>query len=380
MPNYDTESSSKQASNAVLFTVLILILVAIVVALCSVKWETVKGNELGIKETFSGGVENTVLMPKTYSMWRGFADIIQYDASSQVYELDDYKVQSAEGQDLIFKINLRWRIDPERLVAIHTKVRDKIDKKLIEPSVMRIVKDEATRLPATAAYSGTNLVTLQSTIQADLINPQGELRSRGVIVELFVIKHIDLDPKYIEEIKQKQIATQRQLRAVEEQKAADAEALVAKAKAQSDLNKVVVEAQRDKETTVLKAQAEQEKAILAAKGEQQKSILEAEGKMQAAISEAKGILALGEAKANAQKLQLMAYAVPGAEAFVRTEIAKSLAEGTRNIQGYLPEGMTVNLLADNFMKAVETILRPAGTSQKTAEATPREALNAVAQK
>lgn len=204
--------------------------------------------------------------------------------------LDSYLVQSAEGQDMRISLNLRWRINPAKLVQIHKTVREDIEEKLIRPVVMRVVKDEATKMKAIDAYSGEGLVRLQASIQTSLTG-QGEgkeLAERGVIVENFVIEHIELDPKYIEEIKQKQIATQRTLRAAEEQKAAEAEALVAKSKAQADLNKSVVEAQRDKEVMVLKAQAEQEKQILSAKGQQQQLILEAEGQKEASIAKAEG--------------------------------------------------------------------------------------------
>ncbi len=354
-------------SSTKLIAIAIAIVVSIIIGLLSIRWETVNGNELGVKETFNGGVLPDVLQPRTYRLWRGFEDIIAYDMSSQIYNLDDYRVQSVEGQDLTMKISLRWRIDPAQLIQVHKTLRTEIGKKVIEPTLMRVTKDEATKLRATDAYSGEGLVRLQSVLQNDLVNPTNELRGRGVIVETFVIKHIDLDPKYIDEIKKKQIATQRQLRAVEEQKAAEAEALVAKSTAQADLNKAVVEAQRDKEVAVLKAEAEQkktvlaaeadqQKAILAAKGEQQKSTLEAEGKMQAAISEAKGIEALGKANAEAQKLKLQAYDVKGADAYVTIEVAKHVASGMQNIKGFLPANMSVNVIGNDITKTIQDFI------------------------
>jgi regulator of protease activity HflC (stomatin/prohibitin superfamily) len=359
MGRRDEEESYHQSSrstNGKLITIAIVLALIGILAVLSFRFETVKGNELAIKETFSGGVQTNILQPKTYLLWRMVEDIIPYDVSSQVYDLEDYKVQSLEGQDLTIRLSLRWRLDPARLREVHMTLREHLDKKVIEPTVQRVVKDEATRLKATDAYSGEGLVKLQSTIQTDLASPTNELRLRGIIVETFVIKHIDLDTKYIDEIKKKQIAAQRQLRAVEEQKAAEAEALVAKSTAQADLNKAVVEAQRDKETAVLKAEAAQETAILAAKGEQQKFTLEAEGKMQAAISEAKGIEALGRAKAEAQRLQLQAYNVPGADAYVTVEVAKSVASGMQNIQGYLPANMSVNVISEDVMKSVQGLV------------------------
>lgn len=343
-----------------LITIGVILFVAMILVFFNVDYVKIHGNELGIKETWTEGVVNQVYPPKYYLLGPG-SKMYAYDASVQVYEMkgeNAYKVQSSEGQDMTIALNLRWRIDPAKLVDIHKTVRTEIPDKLIRPTVMRVVKDEATRLRAIDAYSGEGLVKLQAAIQSDLTgagNEGQELAKRGIIVENFVIEHIELDPNYIAEIKLKQIATQRQLRLVEEQKAADADALVAKAKAQSDLNKQVVEAQRDKEVTVLTAEAANEKIILAAKAEQQKLILEAEGNKEKMILEAAGTLAKGQAEAQAKKLLLEAWAVPGAESFVKVEIAKSLADGFKNIQGYLPGNISINTLSGNFMEALSTI-------------------------
>jgi regulator of protease activity HflC (stomatin/prohibitin superfamily) len=355
-----------------LITAGIVLAIICILAMVTLKWETIKGNEVGIKETMSG-IQTNILFPKTYFLWRGIEDIITYDASSQVYDLQNYKVQSVEGQDLIIDLSLRWRIDPAKLYTIHTTLREKLDKKVIEPAVQRIVKDEGTRLKAIDAFSGEGLVKLQNAIETDLTSTNNDLREKGFIVEAFVIKHIELDPNYVAEIKKKQIATQQQLRAVEEQKAAEAEALVAKAKAQADLNKAVVEAERDAKVQVLKAQADNEKVILAAKadqeqailkakGEQQRFTLEAEGKMQAAISEAKGIEALGKAKAEAQRQLLESYKVDGADAYVTVEVAKSISDGMKNIQGFLPSNMNVSVISEDILKSVKGLVAPKVTT------------------
>lgn len=336
-----------------LIAAFIGLLVLTIASLFLFEIHTVKGNEVGVKETWSGGVEKDILTPKTYFLTPGWSqEIINYDASSQLYKQPDYRVQSAEGQDLMIDYNVRWRLDTSKVVELHKTVRQDIAGKLLAPTAMRIIKDVGTTYKAIDAYSGEGLVKLQTQIQTRL-HDDDELKGRGIIIENFVIVHISLDPKYIEEIKGRQIATQRQLRAVEEQKAAEAEALVAKSKAQADLNKAVVEAQRDKEVMVLAAEADNEKQILAAKAQKEKFILEADGKKTAAISEAEGILALGKAKAEAQKLQLQAYAVEGADAFTRIEIAKAASESFKGITGYLPSDMKVNVLTEGFIKSLD---------------------------
>jgi regulator of protease activity HflC (stomatin/prohibitin superfamily) len=388
-PTTDNQPSQQTTQTQNMKTKLIVsgifLVIALVLTLTAVKIVTIQGNQLGVKETWGNGVEANILQPKTYFLFPGWSQtVIKYDASSQVFVMNDkamheeksaagrekdaYLVQSQEGQDMKISLNLRWRLDPAKLVSIHKTVRNSTEEKIIRPVVMRVVKDEATKMKAIDAYSGEGLVRLQSNIQAALTGAGegAELHERGIIVENFVIEHIELDPKYIEEIKGKQIASQRSLRAVEEQKAAEAEALVAKSKAQADLNKAVVEAQRDKEVVVLKAQAAQEQQVLAAKGQQQqltieaegakaKLIAEAEGKKQAMIATAEGTLAMGKAEANARELMLKAYDVKGADAWVRVEVAKSVAAAFQNIKGYLPSDMKVNLLTDNFGKSVDAL-------------------------
>lgn len=362
----------------------ILLLVIVVLTLMAFKITTIEGNQLGVKETWANGVEADIMQPKTYFLFPGWSQsVFKYDASSQVFVMNDkvdedekaegrqkdaYLVQSQEGQDMKISLNLRWRIDPTKLVSIHKTVRNNIEEKIIRPVVMRVVKDEATKMKAIDAYSGEGLVQLQSNIQTALAGSgEGkELADRGVIVENFVIEHIELDPAYIAEIKQKQIATQKTLRSVEEQKAADAQALVAKALAQADYNKQVVEAERDakvrvtaaqaaNESAIIAAKAEQQKTLLAAEAEQKKLILEAEGKKQSMIAIAEGTLAQGKAEAEAKRLQLSAWAVPGAEAFTKVEISKNVATAFQNIKGYLPSDMKVNLLTDNFGKSVDIL-------------------------
>jgi len=362
----------------------VLLVVALVVTLITVKIVTIDGNQLGVKETWSGGVEEVILQPKTYFLFPGWSQTVyKYDASSQVFVMNDksmsqegntsvgrekdaYLVQSQEGQDMRISLNLRWRIDPTKLVSIHKTVREQIEEKIIRPVVMRVVKDEATTMKAIDAYSGEGLVKLQSNIQKSLTG-QGEgkeLSERGVTVENFVIEHIELDPLYIVEIKGKQIATQKTLRSKEEQIAAEAAALVAKSMAQAEYNtklvgaqilatNMIIAAQAENEKMVIAAQADAKKQMLAAEASSKTQILEAEGKKGAMIATAEGTLAMGKAEATAKELLLKAYAVPGSDNWVKVEVAKNLGTAFGGIKGYLPEKMTINTFTDNFMKGLD---------------------------
>jgi regulator of protease activity HflC (stomatin/prohibitin superfamily) len=370
----------KQTISLVIAGVIIITL--ILASLFIVDITTVEGNEIGVKETWEGGVEPEALQPKTYVLLPGFTQkIFKYDTSSQVFVMNDaanatygegrardsYLVQSSEGQDMRISLNVRWRRDPAFVIDQHKTVRDNVEEKILRPEIMRIVKDRATTRTALDAYSGEGLVLLQSDISTALMSPDADLRKRGVIVENFVIEHIGLDPAYVEQIKARQVAVQERLRAIEETRAAEARAERAKAEAQASYEKAVVDARRDKEVGVLGAQklAEQQvldataaakRVELAAEADKNRNVLAATGEQEAALLRAQAITALGKAEAEATRLKLSAYSAEGSEAFVRIEVAKSMSDAFKNIEGYLPQDMTINLLSDSFLHAVQSVV------------------------
>jgi regulator of protease activity HflC (stomatin/prohibitin superfamily) len=261
--------------------------------------EVVTGHEVGVMETWNDGVKPEPYSPKTYFLFIN-EKMFKYDTSTQVFVMNDlasqpedakkghtkdvtkgrekdaYLVQSAEGQDMHISLNVQWRMDPTKVVALHKTVRYDIEEKLLRPVVMRVVKDQATKRTAIEAYSGLGLVALQNDIQKVLMDDKNELKDRGVIVDNFVIEGIRLDPKYISEITEKQVAIQRKLKADEQTKAAEAEALRAKAEAQADLQKQVVAAERDKQVGILTAEKSARQAVLAAEADKSKVVLQAE--------------------------------------------------------------------------------------------------------
>lgn len=335
---------------------------------------TVHGNEYGVKETWSDGVIEQPLAPKTYFLFPGFSQKIYVkDMGMQVWVMNDksskvekaegraadsYLVQSSDQQDMRISLQVQWQRDPVHVVNLHKIARDDVEEKIIRPEVMRVVKDEATRLTALQAYSGNGLVALQDAVEKRLADPQGELRQRGVRVAKFVIEHIGLDPKYTEQIVARQVAIQAKLRADEETKTAFAQADKAKADAQANYEKVIVESRRDKDQQVLKAEADAKKVELAAIAQKNQNIANAEGDKVSGELRAQAILALGRAEAEAQKLRLSAYAVPGADAFVKIEVAKAMAQAFQNVRGFLPQGVNFTTVARDFEGGTSLLLNP----------------------
>lgn len=340
------------------------IIVGIFVLMAMFDLKPIHGNEIGVKEDWWSGVKADPLPPATYFVlpWER---VQEYSTAVNVFVMNEknengsYLIQSSDNQDMKLSFQVQWKLDPTKVVDIHKTVGAKnIEDKILKPTLLRVVKDNATVKEALEAYSGIGLVQLQQDIEKSLNDPKGELRQRGIIVDAFVMQHIGLDPEYTTEIMGRQIAIQKELRSVQEEKAANAEALKVKAVAQADLNKMVVEAERDKQVKVLEAEALNETAILAAEAEKQKTVLAAEAKKESGELEAAAIIAVGQATAEAEKLKLLAYSSEGADLYAKIQIAESMKGAFSNIKGYLPENMHIYTLGENFLSAVENVVNP----------------------
>lgn len=391
-----TNDNESQSMTKIAITIGAIML--LVIGIFTIKIRTVSGNELGVLETWGDGVIQTPLQPKTHIFMPGFnktvytynmgMNALVYNNTSSAVETvahgrehDAYMVQSADQQDMHISFRLQWRRRPEAVVKLHTIARDNVEELLLRTPVLNVVKNHATVLKALDAYSGTGLVKLQDDILRDL--QSNEELKQYVIIDGFVVEHIGLEKKYTDEIVARQVAIQEKLKNEAKTAAATAAAEMAKAQAQADYEKQIVEAKRDKERgilaaeqgaqqqvlnaqaqakqTVLNAEAQAEQVTLTARAEKNRNVLIAEGEKEAALNRAAAIEAIGKADADALRLKLSAYAAQGAEGYVRIQVANSMALAFQNIKGYLPEKMSVNLLAEQYNKGVNLLVSPTDT-------------------
>lgn len=345
-----------------LFVGLIITLVVVII-LFEVK--TVPGNALGVKETFSAGVEDHIYQPKTYFMFPGYSQrMFTYDMTPHVFTLE-LDAKSSDNQKIAIKVAAQWHYDHARIVDIHKQYHthtdidgweDLIEDKIIRRNVIGAITNAVTGHTAIDAYSGPGFVAMQAQINNAVIDPNGEIRQQGIIVENVIVESVKLDDEYIGEINKRQVAQQRTLRAQEEEKAALAESLKAKAEAQADYERRVVEAKRDAQVQIEASQAEAKKKNNEADAAAYQVTTSARAEREAAEARAAAIMALGKANAEAKRLELSAFAVDGAESFVQIKVAEQMALAFKGIQGYLPSDMKINLLSDNFMNSVKSIV------------------------
>ena len=354
---------------------IVLAVAVLITTLFSVNVVTVRGDEVAVIET-QGGIDENVRGPGTHFIIPGFfTQEFIYKTGQKVYVMNDvreddveglssgsYEVSSKDNQPMHISMRLTYRLDPETIIKTHQNIRTSGEEPLLRQTLLRVVKDEATRRTAIEAYSGDSLVALQQAIETDLTDPNSDLRKNGFLVQEFVIENIRLEDKFTQEISGRQIATQRELRLKQEKLAAEQEAEVAKAKAQADYNTAVVMAERDAKKRVLAAEAQKEQTRLEAEAERLKRVEEATGQRDAEVLRAEGIRAVGEAEALALRAKYDAWAHPGASNFIRVEGFKSMANAFSGIRGFLPENMNIGVLANSWDAATNAVVNGASAA------------------
>lgn len=360
-------------------------------------WTTVEGNQVAVKETWTGGVDPNFYGPKTYFYNRWTTTFYKYETSGQVFAMNDadepfaagrrvdvLQVNSLDNQQVKFHVTITWRINPERVVALHKNYRNNIEERILRPEVVNEVGIRATLKNAIDLYSGPVLNDLRDVVTKELRDSNGKLAQGGIIVDRFVIEKPRLNPEYEKVIEQRQLAIATESQAKEQEKANLALAEAAKAAAQKSLNEQVVAADAAKQVailqqeaiaqqsilqakanatnTVVTQEAESQKVVIAAKAEAARNIAISEAQKQAEINRSIGILAVGKSEAEANKLKFSAYAVPGADDFVKIQVAQSLGVAFSNVKGYLPAGTTYNTIAKDFDTGVNILLNPTNNS------------------
>ncbi|HXQ82086.1 MAG TPA: hypothetical protein VN775_12275 [Opitutaceae bacterium] len=376
---------------AKLLIVATLAALVVILGLSTFATKTIQGNQIGVRETWTGGVDPNPLPPKTYFFNRWTTQIFAYETSGQVYAMNDKDepfasgrrvdpliVNSKDNQQVVFHILVTWRIDPSHVVALHKNYRDNIDERLLRPAIVKAVSVRATLQEAIDLYSGEKLNQLRSDVEHDLKDPNGNLTSNGIVVDSFVIeKPTFMNKEYVDNIEKRQVQIIIQSRAHEEQLANEALALAAKSAAQKSLNEQVVQADAAKQVAILeqeaKAQqsiiqtsanaknavtqqeAESKKIVLAAQAEADRQVAISEASKKAELNRAIAIEAVGKAQAQANQLLLTSYSVQGADLYTRIQVAQSFAQAINNVR-YYPPNATFNTIAADFDKGLSLLV------------------------
>jgi regulator of protease activity HflC (stomatin/prohibitin superfamily) len=302
-------------------------LALLIITLMVFSWTTIEGHERVVVQDWKSGVQEEILTAGTYFYAPMTTKHIKYNVGVGKLILGKQALYGDEKADFpaltvtvggngkeqpaSFNVTLQYRLNPVKLINLHNSVRGDYEALLIKPALVRIISDASTKKEVLDFYSGQGRVDLQNEIEK-AISDEDSLREVGIVVETFVIDDIELDKNYVEEIRGRQLATQKRLRAVEETKAAEEDARKAQAEGQAEKFRRIVKAEAEKEEKIraaearakeveLNAAAKAKEVELASAADKVKVINAAEADRFRKEQDAAGVLALGMAQAKVEE-------------------------------------------------------------------------------
>ena len=169
---------------------------------------------------------------------------------------DDYPTDTttADGQQIILKYSIRFRIDPQRVNWIANNIGDERDvvEKVVKFHSRILARNIPKEYAALDLYTG-NIQAVQEQFEEQLAPLFAE---KGIILESFGLRKIEFTEDYRQAVEQKQIEAERitteQHRAEQATYQAEARVEMAKGEAQSTIE----QAKGDAEKVTLLAEAE----------------------------------------------------------------------------------------------------------------------------
>lgn len=326
---------------------------------------SIKGDQRAVVQDWQEGVLNDIWVDKTHFYIKLFTEPTVYKIGSEKFIMGKDKFYSGTGADVVdypafeittggpgqeqpatFSMTLNYRLDPTKLITLHSKARSEYEDLVIKPALTRIISDMATPKTVLQFYSGEGRVNLQKEVEAAIAS-YPSLSEVGIIVETFVIDDISLDEDYVAEITGRQLATQKKLRAIEEAKAAQEVAKRVEAEAEAEKLKRLVRAEALKQESIKAAEAENESRILAAKAHAQEIKEKASAERFRKEQDAKGLLAQGMAEAKvAEAKRDSKYKGESGERQMLVEVSKSRTELFKNmkVQGILDKDVALTII------------------------------------
>jgi regulator of protease activity HflC (stomatin/prohibitin superfamily) len=300
--------------------------------------------------TYNVGTDNFIMGKPKYYTGKG-TDYVDFPA------LEIKCGGRGQEQPATFSVTLQYQLDTNSLTKMHKRAQKHYKDRIIKPALTNIIKNLTVEQHVLEFYTGHGYNDLQKQIEHSIANNK-VLSELGIVVNTFVIDQIDLDPKYEEEIRERQLATQRKLKENELKKAADAEAIRKEAEANANKLVRIKAAEAAKEERIKAAEADKREKVLAAEAKKQQVELNAEAdakKVRLAASadryrkeqDSKGALALGiaQAKVLERKKNSKYEGEAGARAAaVDIERAKENRLRNMNITGVVTENTIMSVM------------------------------------
>ena len=243
--------------------VIVAVLVALILA--SSSYVQVSYGSVGLVTRF-GAVTGRIMQPGLNWKMPLIESVVGYRTQEIIYQTvgeaesraayDDYPTDTttADGQQIILKYSIRFRIDPQRVNWIANNIGDERDvvEKVVKFHSRILARNIPKEYAALDLYTG-NIQAVQEQFEEQLAPLFAE---KGIILESFGLRKIEFTEDYRQAVEQKQIEAERitteQHRAEQATYQAEARVEMAKGEAQSTIE----QAKGDAEKVTLLAEAE----------------------------------------------------------------------------------------------------------------------------
>jgi regulator of protease activity HflC (stomatin/prohibitin superfamily) len=177
------------------------------------------------------------------------------DTSKADYTDNSVSAQTIDGQQIMVKFTVVFRVAPENVKYVVTtvsgvtrKVLDIVNMNIIKPNARNLSRVSAQNYEAEDLFSGSGILLYQAEVREKLATV---LLSHGIVLDDFLIRKIDFDVDYVQTIENQQIA-QEQIKTAK----FDAQA------AEFERDRLIRLAEAEKQQTILNAEADAQRVKL----------------------------------------------------------------------------------------------------------------------
>ena len=366
--NFNLNGDFSMKQKLTLAVLVLGIILAVVGSFSFLGIKTIEGNERAVVQDWKKGVLVDLWNPGTHFYIPATTTPYAYHVGAARFILGNGEgadvnpltvTTGGEGneQPATFHATLQYHLDDSKLVKLHNHSRYNYEQTVIKPALTRIISDQATVLEVLSFYSGAGRMKLQNTIERAIMD-EPSLAEVGIIVDTFVFYKIVLDPKYVDKIRDRQLAYQDKLKNIEEAKAAVEAAKKAEALAEADKLKRIVAAEASAAEQVKAAEAQKEKRILAAQAQAKEIREKASAERYRKEQDAKGLLAQGLAEARvAEEKKTSKYSGTAGARQASVEIEQARVGLFKNmaIKGVITEKTALTIINGGATKPLMTL-------------------------
>lgn len=259
--NYQLYGFREAVNKLLSFRLLAIVVVLIAISLLNISLVFVEPQESGVvvslvepdgyrAEPFRSGLHWIVPLMER---------VVRYPMYWQTYTMsgepseggklgnDSISARTSDGQEVFLDTSVIFRIDPNEVTRVHIDWQQRFIEEFIRPVLRGVVRTEVSQFTADEVNSSKRKV-LETNLD-ELIRE--EFRSKGFILDRFLLRRIAFSDQYASAVEAKQVAEQARI-----QKEYEAEQIRTIAEANRD--KVKLEAEGKAQAILLTAQSEQE--------------------------------------------------------------------------------------------------------------------------